>query len=287
LRTQQAAMAPHIGQRISAQYAELSAQEQRVASFILDHFDDLAVYSAADLARLTGVSKSTVSRLFRRLGFENFQAVKRHARQLRNLGMPLVTDPDAVGGDGERFKRHLAREQENLQRMLGSIEPHAFEAIVLALGQASRLLLVGFRNSYPLAMHFRQQLVQARSDVSLAPQPNQSLAEELVGLGGEDLVVLFGFRRRPRLFDDLVDTLAAMPCRVLLIGDATAASYAERLDWWLECPLDSISAFDSYASAMSLVSLLANGLLHQRLAQGRARIDRVSELYQGLDELSP
>ncbi|MCA1772395.1 MAG: LacI family DNA-binding transcriptional regulator, partial [Halomonas sp.] len=64
-------MTPHIGQRITAQFDTLSAQEQRVASFILDHFDDLAVYSAADLARLTGVSKSTVSRLFKRLGFES------------------------------------------------------------------------------------------------------------------------------------------------------------------------------------------------------------------------
>lgn len=281
------AMAPHIGQRISSRYADLSAQEQRVAAFILDHFDDLAVYSAADLARLTGVSKSTVSRLFKRLGFESFQAVKLHARQLRNLGMPLITDPEAAGGSGERFKRHLARELENLQRTLSGIEPNDFEAIVHALDRARRLVLVGFRNSYPLAMHFRQQLVQVRGEVSLAPQPNQSLAEELVELTEEDLVVLFGFRRRLRLFDALVEQLAGMPCRVLLIGDATAAGYAEKADWWLECPLDSISAFDSYASAMSLISLLANGLLHQRLTHGRARIDRVSELYLDLDELAP
>ncbi|WP_353960445.1 MurR/RpiR family transcriptional regulator [Halomonas ramblicola] len=281
------AMAPHIGQRISSRFAELSPQEQRVASFILDHFDDLAVYSAADLARLTGVSKSTVSRLFKRLGFENFQAVKRHARQLRNLGMPLVTNPEAVGGNGERFKRHLEREEENLRRTFAGIEPLAFESVVRALDLARRLVLVGFRNSYPLAMHCRQQLIQVRGEVSLAPEPNQSLAEELAGLGAEDVVVLFGFRRRPRLFDALIDALESMPCRVVLIGDATAANQAERVDWWLECPLDSISAFDSYASAMSLVSLLANGVLHQRLAHGRARIDSVSELYQWLEELSP
>ncbi|PMR73405.1 MurR/RpiR family transcriptional regulator [Billgrantia endophytica] len=279
-------MSPHIGQRISARYGELSAQEQRVASFILDHFDDLAVYSAADLARLTGVSKSTVSRLFRRLGFESFQAVKRHARQLRSLGMPLVTDTEAVGAS-ERFKRHFEREQENLRRLLASVEPGAFEAILQALDRARRVVLVGFRNSYPLALHFRQQLVQARDHVSLAPQPNQSLAEELAGLEKEDLVVLFGFRRRHRMFDALVEELAAMPCRLLLIGDATAASHAGQADWWLECPLDSISAFDSYASAMSLINLLVNGLLHQRLGQGRARIDAISELYQELDELAP
>lgn len=286
MRTQQTGMMPHIGQRISAQYADLSAQEQRVAAFILDHFDDLAVYSAADLARVTGVSKSTVSRLFKRLGFENFQAVKHHARQLRSSGMPLVTDPDAVGGNGERFKRHLEREQDNLRRAT-DIDPRTFEAIIHGLDTARRIVLVGFRNSYPLAMHFRQQLVQIRADVCLAPQPNQSLAEDLVELGEADLVVLFGFRRRPRLFDSLVGELAVMPCRLLLLGDGTASGYAEHTDWWLECPLDSISAFDSYAGAMSLISLLANGLLHHRLAQGRARIDAVSALYQGMDELSP
>ncbi|BBI52949.1 hypothetical protein HORIV_53700 [Vreelandella olivaria] len=95
-------MTPHIGQRITAQFDALTAQEQRVASFILDHFDDLAVYSAADLARLTGVSKSTVSRLFKRLGFESYRTVKDHARQLRNLGVPLVIDANAMQEEAGR-----------------------------------------------------------------------------------------------------------------------------------------------------------------------------------------
>ncbi|MFQ3789193.1 MurR/RpiR family transcriptional regulator [Halomonas sp. A29] len=287
MRTQQTGMQPHIGQRISAQYAELTTQEQRVAGFILDHFDDLAVYSAVDLARLTGVSKSTVSRLFRRLGFESFQAVKRHARELRSRGVPLVTEPGGVAGNGEQFKRHLERERQNLRSALEGIEPRDFEAVVEKLNTARRVVLVGFRNSYPLALHFRQQLIQARDLVSVAPEPNQSLAEEFVGLDGADLVVLFGFRRRPRVFDALASELASMPCRVLLIADATSSGYAEQVDWWMPCPIDSVSAFDSYASAMSLISLLANGVLHYRLAEGRARIDEVSELYQRLDELSP
>lgn len=286
MSTTQIGMTPHIGQRISAQYNELSTQEQRVATFILEHFDDLAVYSAADLARFTGVSKSTVSRLFKRLGFENFQAVKSHARRLRSMGIPLVTDSAAAGANGERFKRHLEREQDNLRRVLANIDPGTFETILDSLDGARRIVLVGFRNSYPLAMHCRQQLIQVRDEVALAPQPNQSLAEELVELGEQDLVVLFGFRRRPRLFDTLLQALHGLPCRVLLIADNTAAGLADRVDWWLECPLDSTSAFDSYASAMSLISLMANGLLHHRLALGRARIDAVSELYEGLDELS-
>ncbi|UYG00595.1 MULTISPECIES: MurR/RpiR family transcriptional regulator [unclassified Halomonas] len=279
-------MTPHIGQRIAAQFESLSAQEQRVASFILDHFDDLAVYSAADLARLTGVSKSTVSRLFKRLGFESFRNVKTHARQLRNLGVPLVIESDAMAEEGGgALARHLQREQENLQRGLGRLDTGDIASAVDALCSARQVVVMGFRNSYPLALHFRQQLIQARAQVRLAPQPNQSLAEEIVDLTTDDVVVLFGFRRRPKGFDSLVETLERSSPRVLLVGDPTAVAFASRVDWFLETPLESISAFDSYATANSLIALIANACLHEGLAEGRKRINAISESYDALDEL--
>lgn len=79
----------NIGQRIDRSYGELSPQEQRAADFILDHLSDLAVYSGTELAQRSGVSKATVSRLFRRLGFENAQEVREHARSLRSSGVPV------------------------------------------------------------------------------------------------------------------------------------------------------------------------------------------------------
>ncbi|NIC36898.1 MurR/RpiR family transcriptional regulator [Halomonas desiderata] len=280
-------MTPHIGQRIAAQYDSLSAQEQRVASFILDHFEDFAVYSAADLARLTGVSKSTVSRLFKRLGFAHYRDVKDHARQLRNLGVPMVTDANAMQGEaGAPFQRHHQREQENLQRLLGSLSADSFARLVERLAEARSIVVVGFRNSFPLALHCRQQLIQARGGVRLAPQPNQSMAEELIGLEADDAVILFGFRRRPTPFAHLVSELERSPASTVLIGDPTAVGFAEQVDWYLEAPLESISAFDSYASAMSLICLLANGVLHHNLAQGRKRIAAISDLYDDLGELS-
>ncbi|MFG6666009.1 MurR/RpiR family transcriptional regulator [Halomonas sp. HNIBRBA4712] len=278
-------MTPHIGQRITTRFESLSAQEQRVASFILDHFDDLAVYSAADLARLTGVSKSTVSRLFKRLGFESFRAVKAHARQLRNLGVPLVIDATAMEESKSSLARHLQREQENLQRCLGRLDERDFAAMVEGLATARQVVVMGFRNSYPLALHFRQQLIQARDQVRLAPQPNQSLAEDLVDLTHEDIVVLFGFRRRPKGFKALTETLERSSARVLLMGDPTAVAFASKGDWFLETPLESISAFDSYATANSLIALIANAVLHEGLVEGRERINAIGDNYEALEEL--
>jgi hypothetical protein len=43
---------------------------------------------------------------------------------------------------------------------------------------------------------------------------------------------------------------------------------------------DSVSAFDSYASANSLINLLANALLHEILDSGRPRIHDIATLYR-------
>ncbi len=62
-----------LDERLKGQYASLSPQEQRVADFIFDHFDDLISYNSAELAQLSGVSKATVSRLFKRLGYDKYK----------------------------------------------------------------------------------------------------------------------------------------------------------------------------------------------------------------------
>ena len=42
---------------------------------------------------------------------------------------------------------------------------------------ARRIVVIGMRNAYPAALHLRQQLLQARGQVLVLPQPGQSLSE--------------------------------------------------------------------------------------------------------------
>ena len=81
-----------LDERLKGQYASLSPQEQRVADFIFDHFDDLISYNSAELAQLSGVSKATVSRLFKRLGYDKYKRViiSRRWRTSPNGSTPLT-----------------------------------------------------------------------------------------------------------------------------------------------------------------------------------------------------
>lgn len=273
-----------LDERLKAQYASLSPQEQRVADFIVDHFDDLISYNSAELAQLSGVSKATVSRLFKRLGYEKYRDMRDELRTLRQSGMPLTDHREAVQGN-TLLARHYKQEMANLTQWVNALDARQFAEAINALVNARRVVIIGMRNSWPLALHLRQQLLQARGQVVVLPQPGQSLSEELVDLCAEDMVVVMAFRRRPRIIRPLMQQLQQRGVPQLLICEPQAHSLFPLACWRLCAPLDSVSAFDSYASANSLINLLANALLHEILDSGRPRIHDIATLYQQLDEL--
>ncbi|MGD8195085.1 MurR/RpiR family transcriptional regulator [Herbiconiux sp. P18] len=272
----------NIGQRIDRSYGELSPQEQRAADFILDHLSDLAVYSGTELAQRSGVSKATVSRLFRRLGFENAQEVREHARSLRSSGVPVG---GATPGASADLSAHLVREVENLRRCLDALGPARLEQATSLIVRSRTVTVVGLRNSYAIAVHLREQLAQARDGVLLAPLPGQTLGEEFAERDARDMAVVVGFRRRPAGFARLVAGLAARGVPIILIGDPSARRYAEFATVWIECPIDSVSPLDSYASAMSLANVLASNVLAARTRDSRTRIAAINNLYDAFGEL--
>ncbi len=265
-----------IDERIAARHDALSPQERRAAATLLEHLDDLATYRAAELADLAGVSKATMSRLFRSLGFDDFDAVREHLRSLRTSGEPRRVDgaPDTTA--------LAAAEQAAILR---AVEHPRLPEVAGLIALATRVLVVGWRNSHPVALHLRQQLAQARGDVRLAPLPGQVTGEELAGLGPEDVIVVVGFRRRPQGFGDFLTEAARTGAGVVLIGDPTAVAHASQATVWLECPLQHSLAFDSYAAPMALVSVLADAVLTTCGRAGSRRVRAITESYERLGEV--
>lgn len=268
--------AARIDERIAERHAALSPQERRAAATLLEHLDDLATYRAAELATLAGVSKATMSRLFRSLGYADFDEVREHLRALRTAGEPRRVDgtPDLVA--------HAAHEAEAILRALQ--QPQLGDAVAM-VADARRVTVVGWRNSYPVALHLRQQLAHARADVHVAPAPGQVVGEELADLGPGDALVVLGFRRRPRGFAAFLEEAAATGASVVLVGDPTARPHATPATVWLECPVQGSLAFDSYAAAMSLVGALADGVLSRTGRAGLDRVGAISRTYERLREV--
>lgn len=265
---------PTVEARIAAVYTDLTVTERRAAATLLEHLDDLATYSSAELSRLSGVSTPTLSRLYRRLGYASFAQLRDQARQAR--GVPL--------GVNRGVDAHVAQETRNIAQ-LARLADGRLQAAVTSIMGASSLVIVGERNSYPVALHLRQQLAQVRTHTRVLPLPGQTLGEDLVGVGPGDTVVLVGLQRRTRSFAALLTFCVATRADVVLIADNSGLRYSDQVTHFLPCQLESSGPFSSYASAMSLVAMIANEAGTLSGAQGPGRVERITEAYRELAEI--
>jgi DNA-binding MurR/RpiR family transcriptional regulator len=269
----------NILERMVAEFPSLSPNARDIANYIQQDPLCLMSMSVQALADATNTSKATVSRFFRQLGYASHQEAKQAIINLRSSGFPLGNRQQANDD-----ATHLDSETHNIQKTLQEISTADLDAIVLKLKQAKRIFSIGYRNNYPLALHLRQQLIQVRSQVVVLPQPGQTLGEDLVDVQDDDLVIVFGFRRRSANFDELMTQLATK--QTILVCDPTGQVFNDQVTHLLLCHLGNNAAFDSYAAPMSLISLVCNGLYKSILSSGQARVSNISQLYGQLNELA-
>lgn len=261
--------------QIEKHYASLSPSGQSIAHYIQQNPIAVLSQSISLIAEKTGTSKATVSRFFRQLGFDSHQQAKDALVQLREQGVPVVSPSSGV-------LQHES-DSKNLANTFEGTSPAALNEIAEILATAQQVTLIGFRNAYPIALHFRQQLKQIRTSVRVLPQPGQTLSEDIIDLTENDVVVLFGFRRRTRQFKYILNSIKH--CKTVLITDPTGQGYRQDVDHLLITHIGGDSPFDSYAAPMSLVASLCNSTYEVLGSAAANRVDAITDIYIQIDEL--
>lgn len=262
--------------RIKECYPQLSPTARLVANYIQEHPLALLSQSVADIASSTNSSKATVSRLFRQLGYESHQQARQTLTKMREFGMPIQS------GDGKAD--YLKTELENVCSTLEMLQQHDLPNLARRIAQAKQVFLIGFRTSYPVALHCAQQLKQIREGVRILPQTGQSVAEQIADITPDDIVLVVGFRRRPAGFTALLQQLPTAQC--VLFTDASGQTYLNEVTQLIVCQLGQSTPFDSYAGPMSVMATLCNLVYHSLGEKAANRAAEISNLYQNLHELS-
>lgn len=274
-----------IDQVLRKNYHQLTPQEAIIADFILDHLDDFLSYTITEIAEINHVSKATVSRLFKRLGYSGYKKMRSEVRQLRQKGIPIIDSTTHHINKENFYLKHYTQELENFQSFISTLSNETLNQVIHALKKAKHVYIFGLRNSYPIALHLRQQLLQIRDHIMIIPQPGQTLSEELVNIMSNDLVICFSFRRRSKKVQHILGYLQMKNIPTVIVSESNHKQTSSDTIWNIPISLDSISAFDSYAVAMSFCSLLSNALLHEIRTDGRQKIHNISKLYNVLEEI--
>ncbi|MCA0044875.1 MurR/RpiR family transcriptional regulator [Celeribacter litoreus] len=269
-----------ISKRVHEAYGGLSEGEKRIADSLLHNPSELAVFTATELAGEAGVSNATVSRFFRRLGYDSFEQARQEARKFRAAGSPLFTG--GMTPASEQISEVLQSEINVLEGTLTRLNPMTLREIVQAIATAKRVRTLGYRNSHFLAQYFTAQLAQIRRAVSPMLLPGQTHAEGISLLGADDLAIVIGLRRRPANFNRVVEEIAGTGARILLIADQTVREAPAFATWTIECQVETSQFADAYSGALAVLRLLS---VEARLALGTAGQTYLEEVEERRDRL--
>jgi len=280
--------ASSLEKRIRGCYESLPNSERQVADLLLDFPGQLATHSATEIAKLSGTSKAAVTRLVQRLGYATYAAARTEVRGAQQWGSPVYLDipagPAATAAP-DALAAHMAADSEILRKTLESLAATNLETLTDAMCKARRVLVIGHRNSALLATYLRGQLGLLRSGVELTPMHGETLAEGLLGLGPEDLLLAVGFRRRVPAFLAALEIGRRTGTRIAVITDPSGAALARNADWVLPCHCRGASIFDSYVAAVSLINYLASQLATRIGQPARARLREIEALHEELGDL--
>jgi DNA-binding MurR/RpiR family transcriptional regulator len=270
--------------RIRALYENLSPTDRRLADFMLEYPGDIAGYSASELAGLVSASNAAVSRFVQRLGFRNYEELRVVAREAKFSGSPLyLLEHVSPGFSTDVIQAHLKTNADNMAGTFQQIDPAMIEAIADAIAGARQVWLIGFRNSYFLASYLRWQFIQVRDGVHLLPAAGETLGEYLAGVSPEDVVVIFGLRRRVSEIGQIVAVAQQIGVRIAYIADHGMAVNLDAT-WLLRCDTCSPGPLDNHVAVLALCHILATQVIELTGAPGRNRLAGIEEMHERLDE---
>ncbi|SET82112.1 MurR/RpiR family transcriptional regulator [Paracoccus homiensis] len=270
--------------RIRSALPELHRAERKLGSFLLDFPGDLASYDAQELARLSGVSKATVSRFVRRIGFDNYETARRAARDERQTGSRhFLAHAEDIPPESQ-LSVSIQEEMANIAWTFDRIDTAELEALAQAIISARRVWLVGYRISRVFADYLYWQLLKVVPSASIIPQAGESLGEYTAEMTSEDVVIIVALRRKAANTLPLIQECARQAAQTALITDE-GSQPDDRARWHFRARIETSSPQFNHAAVMSLCHQIVTRTTLKAGQKARNRLRLIDEANERLGEV--
>lgn len=262
----------------------LTASERRLVEALLSSPNEAALLSAADLAARAGAHQATAVRLAQKLGYRGYPELR--ARLQADLLRP---EP------AERLKRRLERSQagvlaalvesevEALQELPKHVSQEDLERAADLLRGAERVFLFAQGNAAPLAELLERRLRRSGLRTARLSGSGRDLAEGLVPLSPQDLVVAFAFHREPAGLVPLLEVAQGVGAATLLISDPFGSTVRPPPTLVLAVPRGEQEVFHTLSVPMALCNALVLTLAARDGGGSVAALGRLAGLLERFD----
>jgi DNA-binding MurR/RpiR family transcriptional regulator len=240
----------------------LNGAQKRLGHYLQTDSSALLLSNVGDLARAVGVSKATVVRFAKSLGYKGFPELRRDIQQemrrkLRAANRMEETFAELDNGENilaKLIKRDIQLLDETLQ---AASFPDFHKAVEIIL-RSRKVFLIGLNASMALAylLHFR--LVRVKKEAHwIFLTGGTSLLEQLAFMDAGDMLIAIDFLQVPREVQTALQHAKKVGAPILGITDFPTSPIARAADVCLYAKRGLHTTVNSLTPAFSLVNALA------------------------------
>jgi DNA-binding MurR/RpiR family transcriptional regulator len=272
--------------QIFARTDRLNGAQKRLGRYLQNDSSALLVSNVSDLANAVGVSKATVVRFAKSLGYKGFPEFKRDIqkemrRQLRAASRMEETFAE-LGNDENIFAKLIKRDIELLQETLQAVALPDFHKAVEIIWRARKVYIIGLNASMALAylLHFR--LVRVKKEAHwVFLTGGTSLLEQLAFMERDDALIAIDFVNVPREVQTALQYAKKVGAPILGITDFPSSPIAKAADVCLYAKRGLHSTVNSLTPAFSLVNALAIAVAWTKKGDSIKALNDLDQLLEG------
>ena len=245
--------------------------------------EELLFLTAVELGAEAKTSNATVVRTVQALGYTGLAELKaRIAAPFTRSNRPELRARKRVessGGDLENlWQRVLAESMDRIELLQPTFALDRYQQAVQLLLDANNTLTYGFGASFVAADHLTLILRRVGLRSSTLQAGGFRLADDLLGIGSGDVVVLFAPGRSVVEVETLVDQARTVGASTVLITDDPASKLAEQVTVTLQSPTTPTGLTGEPLTSIIVADVLAQGVAAANVEQSVEVSERLTAL---------
>lgn len=273
-------------ERVRSYGSGLTRADNAVVQALLADPTAAAFLSGEEIARRAGVHPSSSTRLAKKLGFSGYPALR---ASLQTELQDDIRPSQRVQASIARASRStviadlVAGELDALSAMLRSVGQDSIDEVAAALAAARRVHIFGHGNAVVLVELMHRRLRRFGISTEQLVGNGRDLAELLLGLSSEDVVLAFGFRKASFALPRVLDRARAVGATSILVTDVLA-TITPSPDLTIAASRGDGHRFQSLTVPMAIANAIVLTIAATVPGSSLSSLDQLPEL---IDTLSP
>jgi len=257
---------------IKNKFSQLSKRLQQVAYYILENPNEIAIGTAAKIAKAADVPPSTLIRFARALNFSGFSDIQKLFKSRLLQESPSYSSRIKSIVDDNVFQQdnpylHLLNQitesnSQSLKSLENNLSEYELSKTISILSSSEIIHIQGARRSFPVACYLTYLLCNIKLRANLFNNLGSMQKEQEQLMTDKDSLVAISFLPYAPETQELIEKAKTKDIPIVLITDDSLHPLANIVDVCLTVKEADVHSFRSLSATMCLVQTLAIGIGH-------------------------